>query len=408
MLAKINDINKFGVKHRIILQDTQVFSFLLVSIKYQPAKQFYVVDTDGIMLGIISAELLAAVESARLRENPTIEAVLSMVAPRDVYQYDDSLSELGNVDAMASIFNENIKIQLNGDTPQVNLELPVIDSQGKLVAIVDLIKLKAMYDPPKHKTNEPIIQWSPAKTFPAYNKNLNAFGSNVNTCHGEDGIIERIFELIGTTNKYAIEFGGWDGVVGSNTRNLLTNHGWSGLFIEGNEERSAQCKINYKDNDKVTSVVGFVGFLKNKKLDVYLKENNAPQSPDLLSIDIDGYDYHVWESLVEHDPRVIIIEYNITVPKDVYYINAYTEEVMDGSSAAALVALAHKKGYELAAVTMANCIFVKSEDYEKLGIVDNSLDALWVDNLWSSGKCFYAYSDKKLIPVNQYPVYWWG
>jgi hypothetical protein len=183
-------------------------------------------------------------------------------------------------------------------------------------------------------------------------------------------------------------------------------HGYAGLFIEGNPEKAAQCKDNYIDNPNVSCVEGFVGFINNKKLDNYLLENAAPDDFDLLVIDIDGYDYHVWDSLIMYQPRVVVIEYNPSIPNDVIFITPFSENHLMASSAAAMVSLAHKKGYELAAVTNYNCIFVKANEYEKLGILDNSLETLRFDDIYNSGKYYQAHNEE--IYYIGYPAYLWS
>jgi len=60
---------------------------------------------------------------------------------------------------------------------------------------------------------------------------LAAHERRVYSQFGEDGVIERIFECIGTTNRYFVEFGASDGITLSNTANLRLNHGWSGLLM---------------------------------------------------------------------------------------------------------------------------------------------------------------------------------
>ena len=92
---------------------------------------------------------------------------------------------------------------------------------------------------------------------------------------------------------------------------------------------------------------------------------------DVLSIDIDGYDYHVWDAVQDYRPRIVIIEYNPSIPNDIIAINPHREDIFTGSSAAALVELGRKKGYSLIAVTQTNLLFVVNEEYDKLEIWDN-------------------------------------
>ena len=229
------------------------------------------------------------------------------------------------------------------------------------------------------------------------NDNLNYFAKNIFSQHGEDGILERLLDLIGTQEKYAVEFGAWDGIFLSNIRNLIVNHGYKGLFIEGDFEKMAECKENYKDNENVSCVQDFVGFIEHKKLDVFLKENNIPKNFDVLVIDIDGYDYHVWESLVDYRPRIVIIEYNASMPNDVFFVNPYSESIFMGSSAVAMVVLGFQKGYELVATTTTNCIFVVEEEYDKVCISDNRLTTLRYENHLSDGVFYQTYNKQFLM-----------
>src|ERR1700712_3607295 len=80
-------------------------------------------------------------------------------------------------------------------------------------------------------------------------KRLNKYEYQVFSQNGEDGIIAEIFNRIGTTNKYFIEFGVESGLE-CNSLNLLYK-GWSGLWIEGSEH---DCKVmNERFNDIITA-----------------------------------------------------------------------------------------------------------------------------------------------------------
>ena len=66
---------------------------------------------------------------------------------------------------------------------------------------------------------------------------LLRFGRKVHSQGAEDGVTEEIFRVIGTRSKWCVEFGAWDGVFLSNTCNLIRNHGWSAVLIEGDKTR---------------------------------------------------------------------------------------------------------------------------------------------------------------------------
>jgi hypothetical protein len=224
---------------------------------------------------------------------------------------------------------------------------------------------------------------------------LNNYENNIYSQHGEDGILAHIFDIIKPKTKYAIEFGAWDGRALSNVFNLVENFGWQALMIEGNTKRySALQATAEKVQGRIIPIQGIVGFEGGGGilLDAYLAENHTPEIPDILSIDVDGIDYFIWESLKNYRPRVVVIEFNPTIPAEILFVQARNEFINEGSSAAALVKLANDKGYSLAAVVGGNLIFVNNEEAPLLGIEDNSLNTLWE---WPPpGRIFQGYNGK--------------
>ncbi|TFF23296.1 hypothetical protein E3C22_12795 [Jiella endophytica] len=200
---------------------------------------------------------------------------------------------------------------------------------------------------------------------------------NVHSQNGEDGILGALYDLIGTKNKWCVEFGAWDGVHLSNTCDLIRSHGWYAVQIEGNGKKFETLKENFKDNDRVRQIHAMVGYEPGvNTLEDYLATTEIPEDFDLLSIDIDGNDWYIWESVKKYRPRVVVIEFNPTVPNEVVFIQDKDMSINEGCSLAALIKLGKEKGYELACVTKVNGIFVRSDEFPKLGIKDNSIDAM--------------------------------
>lgn len=192
---------------------------------------------------------------------------------------------------------------------------------------------------------------------------------NISSQFGEDGIIKKIFEIIGTNSKTCIEFGAWDGVYHSNTAHLWKN-GWKALLIERDSRRFKELKRNSEKYDCIC-VNRSVSNKKPDTIDAIASEYGLPNNLDLLSIDIDGDDYYIFDSLQWLRPRVIICEYNPTIPPDVELIPMGNNHF--GCSALALVNLAKRKGYELVAATDTNCFFVQKEEFEKFNGFDTQL-----------------------------------
>jgi hypothetical protein len=120
--------------------------------------------------------------------------------------------------------------------------------------------------------------------------------------NGEDGILERIFELLGVSEGWCIEFGAWDGVHLSNTRNLIQNHGWQAVLIEADPVKFEDLKNNARSFAGVTCLNRLVGFDPPDDLDAILARREVPDDLDLLSVDVDGNDFHIWESLRKYRP----------------------------------------------------------------------------------------------------------
>ena len=68
---------------------------------------------------------------------------------------------------------------------------------------------------------------------------------DVHSQYGEDGIVERVFDVVGETTRVCCEFGAWDGLHLSNTRNLI-QQGWRGVFIEPDAGRFADLVRTYE------------------------------------------------------------------------------------------------------------------------------------------------------------------
>lgn len=203
------------------------------------------------------------------------------------------------------------------------------------------------------------------------NSPLLHFQNNVTSQSGEDGIIEYIFTIINPENRYCVEFGAWDGKYLSNCYNLIQNKEWNGLFIEANPIKYEELITNHGDNKKVNCVKEFVEFDGQRSLENIMKREGVPQNFELLSIDVDGIDYFIWENLSEYKPKVVVIEFNPSVPNDVVFVQPKDNNLNQGSSLLALILLGKEKGYELVCCTSFNAIFVLKEYYSSFNISSN-------------------------------------
>ena len=236
---------------------------------------------------------------------------------------------------------------------------------------------------------------------------LEPYRANVTSQNGEDGILARIFEVIGTENRWCVEFGAWDGKLHSNTWTLIRNEGWTGVLIEGEPDRFAELERCYADiASRVHPLRCFVGLEAGSRLDELLRRAGAPERLDLLSIDIDGNDWHIWNALEKFRPRVVVIECNPSIENDIYFVQDYGASVHHGASMLALVELGRAKGYELVASTGVNGFFVEAALFPAFGIADNSLDALH-DTRDLQIQLFQGY-DGTLFAAGDLKLHWHG
>jgi tetratricopeptide (TPR) repeat protein len=168
--------------------------------------------------------------------------------------------------------------------------------------------------------------------------NLDQAEKKVRSQGGEDGVIAAIFETIGMTNRYFVEFG-VEYATECNTAYLI-EQGWNGLMMDGegiSHNPSAVVRQEYITAENINDL---------------FPKYQVPAEFDLLSIDIDTNDYWVWQALT-YKPRVVVIEYNASVPPDLRRTIVYDPKVKwsntdyFGASLRALAELGATKGYEL-------------------------------------------------------------
>ena len=139
-------------------------------------------------------------------------------------------------------------------------------------------------------------------------KKLNQFEFSAFSQNGEDGIIEEIFNRIGSTNRFFVEFGVQTGIESNST--YLLHKGWSGFWIDGNAKHVKKIMQNFSKVILSKKLQVKCGFITAENIESLFIEANVPQQFDLLSIDIDRNDYYVWDAIQSYNPRVVIIEYN--------------------------------------------------------------------------------------------------
>lgn len=201
---------------------------------------------------------------------------------------------------------------------------------------------------------------------------LVKFAGNVTSQSGEDGILAEIFRRIGTVHRSCVEFGAWDGKYLSNTWSLWHEQRWRAVLIEGDPERHAALARSLADFPRARALCAYVRPEGENALDDLLAGCGIEQDFDLLSIDVDGDDYHIWAGLKCFRPRAVVVEYNPTIPPELELVQRRGQYF--GASARALVTLASSKGYRLVCCTKTNCIFVDTACWGELGLGEFTLE----------------------------------
>ena len=168
----------------------------------------------------------------------------------------------------------------------------------------------------------------PKRTDP---KKLCNYEYRVWSQNGEDGMIAEVFRRIGATNRYFVEFGASNGM--ENNTVLLLRQGWSGLWIEGDQELVDKANEYFQPEVEAKKLTAMQSFITAENIEQLFAKANVPEEFDLLSIDIDRNDYYVWEKITHYKPRVVVIEYNPLFPPTMSWVIPYDgTKIWDHSS----------------------------------------------------------------------------
>lgn len=245
-----------------------------------------------------------------------------------------------------------------------------------------------------------VLRWWNSKKLSTFiNKEKDLFTSNpldlrnfekkIFSQNGEDGIIEEIFRRIGTTNRFFVEFGIENGNE-CNTRALIENQKWQGLWIDGSEEN---CKAAQKQFSP-KGVFVQKAFVKKENIADLFAKNQVPKELDLLVIDIDGNDYWVWEALHGYSPRVVVIEYNASyLPSQDWIMPYKADHMFDGTihygaSLKSMSSLAEQMGYVLVGCDKngVNAFFLRKDLLKKELFLEKDLEYFYSSPKYN---CFF-------------------
>ena len=187
---------------------------------------------------------------------------------------------------------------------------------------------------------------------------------------GEDGILNWLTSRIPNINKSFVEFG-VQNYRESNTRYLLIAQNWRGLVIDGSMKHIES--IRSQDVYWRQDLEAKCAFIDKDNINTIIAESGFKGDIGLLSIDIDGNDYWVWQAIESVSPAIVICEYNaalgdllsLTIPyvADFNRTRAHYSNLYFGASIQALVHLGLSKGYVFIGTNSAGCnaFFVRQD-----------------------------------------------
>jgi len=234
---------------------------------------------------------------------------------------------------------------------------------------------------------------------------------------GDDGIIQYLVHRLQPLPETFVEFGA-ENYRESNTRFLLVNNNWRGLVLDGDEN-----SINYIQQDEIYwrhTLTARHAFITRENINELLQEAGFAGEIGLLSIDIDGNDYWVWEKVAIIDPVIVIIEYNsifscdlaVTIPYDPKFVRhqAHYSGLFWGASLEAFKLLADRKGYSLVGCNSAgiNTYFVRNDkvaDLPVLSVQDAFVDARFRDSRDENGKLNFLTGAERFNAIAELDVH---
>jgi len=235
---------------------------------------------------------------------------------------------------------------------------------------------------------------------------------------GEDGIIQFLIHHTKITRDETIfvEFG-VQNYLESNTRFLVMNNNWMGLVMDGDEDN-----INYIKQQNLYwrhNISAIKAWIRKDNINELILSGDIRGPIGILSIDIDGNDYWVWEQISVVDPVIVVIEYNslfgatypVTTPYDHNFLreHAHYSHLYWGASIAALAHLGEKKGYQLICSNSAgnNLFFVKNTrlgSLKPLSAPEAYVECRFRESRDSNGNLNYLSGKNRLMEIENLPL----
>ena len=257
------------------------------------------------------------------------------------------------------------------------------------------------------------MSWQVATLPP--NLDFRKVGFKVFSQWDEDGIIQYLVNKLPIPNKTFIEFG-VENFEESNSRFLMVNDHWRGMVLD-----ASASDIQYIQRHRIFwqyDLQAKSAWITRENINELLQSSGFGDDVGLLSIDIDGNDYWIWEAIESIRPRIVIVEYNsllglqpIAVPykKDFARTASHYSNLYYGSSLGALHHLAQKKGYLLLGSNVwgHNAFFIRADiagEFRGLALRDAYVESKFRESRNSEGKLSYVRGNDRIQLIKHLPV----
>jgi len=219
---------------------------------------------------------------------------------------------------------------------------------------------------------------------------LADYRRSVYSQNGEDGVIAEVFRrLPSSVPRWYVEFGAWDGKYGSNCY-ALALQGWRGVMIEGDPSRFARLEqTSRRVRNTMIAVREFIE--SGHHLEQILSTSGVPHDFGLLSIDIDSFDYDIWQGMELYRPAVVVIEIDSSTTPGVHRV--WSGEPQPATTFTSMAELGRSKDYSLVCHT-GNLIFVREDLIEPFKFdIPAELDDLFITD-WMDPSRFQVWRRK--------------
>jgi hypothetical protein len=191
---------------------------------------------------------------------------------------------------------------------------------------------------------------------------------------GDDGILEKLLSELNVDEGVIVEFGALDGITISGTYNIWRNNNkFKVLLIEPDPNAGLELLSMFGSRSNIEFMNCFVSPNKEDEnsLDSLMDKSKFDinnKNLAIVLIDVDSFDYYIFDSIEKYKPFIFIIETNSNFFPEI----EHNENLYHGASLRSLNDLAKKKGYSLV-VSTGNAFFVRDDLLDKLNEYNSNL-----------------------------------